>query len=70
MSVGGVVTAPDVAALQADPQMQPFAAGRQAFLAAVDGLGQLRDVNVVEMGALGHFVAPIEVVAGFIVAVR
>ena len=36
-----VVAAADVAALEADAQVQPEAAGRQAVLAAVDRLGQL-----------------------------
>ena len=67
--VGRVVTAPHVTALEADPQVQPLAAGGEALLAAVDGLGQLGDVDVVEMGALAAWVAPIEVEAGFIVAV-
>ena len=37
-----VVAAADVAALEADAQMQPEAARREAVLAAVDRLGQLR----------------------------
>src|ERR1700730_11030657 len=32
--VGGIVAAADMAAAAADPQMQPFAAALQAFLAA------------------------------------
>src|SRR4029450_5529552 len=50
---GGAVAAADVAALQADPQVQPLAAAGEAVLAAVDGLGQLGDVDGVEGGA-GH----------------
>jgi len=51
MAVGGVVAAPHLPALEADAQVQPSVAGGQALLAALDGLGQLRDPNVVEMGA-------------------
>src|SRR3954470_23196072 len=51
MAARRAVAAADVAALQADPQVDPLAAARQAVLAAVDGLGQLEDLHVVEMGA-------------------
>src|SRR5918993_1777246 len=37
--VGRVVAAADVAALQADAQVEPAVAAAQAVLAAVDGLG-------------------------------
>src|SRR3954470_13363865 len=54
------VAAADAAALQADPQVDPLAAARQAVLAAVDGVGQLEELHVVEMGArLGHRGAPL-----------
>ena len=42
VTVGRVVAATDLAALEADPQMEPGIAGLQAFLAALDGLGELR----------------------------
>jgi hypothetical protein len=38
-----------VAALEADPQVDPPAAGGQALLASIHSLGQLRHVDVVEM---------------------
>src|SRR3954447_5465705 len=34
--------------------MEPGIAGGEAVLAALDGLGQLADVNVIEVGAGGH----------------
>src|SRR6185312_11179697 len=40
-------------ALEADAQVDPAAAFGEALLAAVDGLGELGDVDVIEMGA-GH----------------
>jgi len=46
---GGVVAAADVAALEADPQMQPDAAVAQAVLTAVDGVRQLGDRDGPEM---------------------
>ena len=46
VAVGRVVAAADVAALQADAQVQPEAAGREAVLAAGDGLRAAGDVNV------------------------
>jgi hypothetical protein len=46
--------ATDLAAVEADPPVKPAVARREAVLAAVDGLGELRDVNVVEMGAGRH----------------
>src|SRR3954451_11108553 len=55
VTVGRAVAAADVAALEADPQVDPLAAAGEAVLASVDGLGQLEDFHVVEMGAvLGH----------------
>ena len=42
VAVGRVVAAADLAALEADPQMEPQVAGREAVLAAVDGLGELQ----------------------------
>ncbi len=51
----GVVAAADVAALQADAQVQPDAAVAQAVLAAVDRGRQLGDLDRVQMGAAGLF---------------
>jgi len=51
VAVGGVVAAADVAALQADAQVQPLAAAGEAVLAAGDGLGQLGDQDLVEVAA-------------------
>jgi hypothetical protein len=48
---GRAVAAADLAALQADPQMQPLAAGRKALLAAFNGLRQFEDLHVFEMAA-------------------
>src|SRR2546425_11419782 len=53
VAVGRVVTTGDLAALEADSQMQPRVSRGEAILAARDGLGELGDVNVVEMGAVG-----------------
>ena len=57
VAVGRVVTTADLAALEADPQMQPRVARGQSILAARDGLRELGDVNVIEMGAGGHLIA-------------
>ena len=54
MAVGRVVAAADLAALQADAQMQPRFPRGQAFLTAIHRLGQLGDPNLIEMGAGGH----------------
>ena len=54
MAIGRVVTAADLAALEADSEMQPRGTDRQAVLAPGDGLGQLRDMNVIEVRADGH----------------
>jgi hypothetical protein len=51
VTVGGVVAAADVAALEADPQVQPDAALAQAVLTAVDGSGQLGDRDRPEVSA-------------------
>ena len=54
MAVGRVVTAADLSALQADAQVQPLTARRQAVLAALDRIGKLGYANLVEMGAGRH----------------
>jgi RNA polymerase sigma factor (sigma-70 family) len=51
---GRVVAAPDVAALEADPQVQPLRAGGQALGAAVHRLRQLGDPDVLEVRASGR----------------
>lgn len=60
MTVGRVVAAADLSALQADAQMQPLTAGGQALLAAGDRLGQLGDPDVIEMGARSHLQPSLE----------
>jgi len=54
MTVGRVIAAPDLSALQADAQMQPLASGRKALLAAFNRLRQPRDPNAVEVDAGRH----------------
>src|ERR1700730_5951046 len=55
MAVGRVVAAADVAASEADPEVQPLAAVEQAVLAAVDGCRELAERDLVEVGAeLAH----------------
>ena len=54
MTVGGVIATPDLAALQADTQMQPRVPRGQALLATIHRLGQLRDLDVIEVSAGGH----------------
>lgn len=51
MSVGRVVAAAHMAATEADPQVEPLAAGSKAILAAVDGGGQLEDRDLIQMAA-------------------
>ena len=46
-----VVAAPDVAAAEADPQVQPSGACAKAVLAAVRAVGQALEGDLVEMGA-------------------
>src|SRR5207244_8900047 len=59
MAVRRIVAAADVSALQADPQVQPLAAGGEAIDAAVDRGGQLRDPDVIEVGAGRHVDRPL-----------
>src|SRR5262249_16216057 len=54
VTTGRIIATTDVAALQADPQVEPLAAGRKTVLATVDLLGQLGDVNMVEVRARCH----------------
>ena len=51
VAVRGVVAAADVTAGEADPQVQPLAAVAQAVLAAVDGRGELAQLDLVEVSA-------------------
>jgi hypothetical protein len=55
MAGGRAVAAANVAALEADAQMQPGSSLSEAVLAPVDGFGQLRDEHVIEVGAGGHW---------------
>lgn len=54
MTVGRVITAANLAALQADAQMQPGIACDETVLAAIHRSGQLCDLDMVEMRAGGH----------------
>ena len=54
VSVGRVVTTADLAALEADPQMNPSAARCEAVDASVDGLRQVGNQNVLQMVTRGH----------------
>ena len=54
VAAGRVVTAADVPAAEADPQMQPDAALAKALLTAVHALGQLYDIDLVQVGANCH----------------
>jgi len=58
MTVGRVITAPDLPALHADPEVQPLASDSQAVLAAFHRLGQLGDPNVIEVSAECHRFIP------------
>jgi hypothetical protein len=49
VAIGRVVAAADVAAFEADPQMQPAVAGGQASLAPRDGLGQLVKLQILSV---------------------
>jgi hypothetical protein len=54
VAVGRAVTTADLAALQADAQMQPPISRGQAILTSGDGLGELSDASVAEMAAGRH----------------
>jgi hypothetical protein len=54
VTTGRAIAAGHLAALQADAKMQPSASCGQALLAALDRLGELRDLNVIQMRAGGH----------------
>ena len=56
--VGRVIAAAHLPALEADTQMQPRVADLQALLAAIHGLGKLRDLDLIEVGA-GRFHGPL-----------
>ena len=51
VAIGRVIAAADMAALETDPQMEPFGARRQAVLAAVNRLRQLGDPDLIEVTA-------------------
>jgi hypothetical protein len=52
--VGRVVAAADVAAFEADPEVEPGGADPEAVDAPVDRLGKLGHEDLVEMGAGRH----------------
>jgi hypothetical protein len=54
MRVRRVVAASHSAALEADPQMEPGVAGRQACLTSVDGRRQLLELNPVHVCTASH----------------
>jgi ribosomal protein S18 acetylase RimI-like enzyme len=54
VAVGRVIAAAGLPALEADAQVQPLAAGGEAFRASLDRLGQLGDLDVIEVRAGGH----------------
>lgn len=54
VAVGRLIAAPDVPALEADPQVKPLLARGQAVLAAIDPLGKLGDLDVVAVFAEDH----------------
>ena len=49
VAVWRVVAAPDMATRKADAKVKPLPAGPKAVLAAVDGLGQLRHSDLIEV---------------------
>jgi hypothetical protein len=54
VTLRGVVATADVAALEADPQVEPQRSFGQAVLTAGNGLRQLGDLDVSAMPALDH----------------
>jgi hypothetical protein len=63
---GRVVAAANVTAREADPQVQPLAAGTETIFAAVNGAGQLADGYLIEMRAdLTHDYSTVTVFARF-----
>ena len=63
MAVGGVIAATHMPAGQADAQMQPAPADRQAVLAAVHGLGELEHAYLVEVAARRHGTTSVSLLA-------
>ena len=49
-----MVTAADVPAFEADPQVEPLLAGDQALLAATYSFRQLGDLDVIAVAAESH----------------
>ena len=54
VAVRRLVTAADVPAFEADPQVEPLLAGGQAILAPIDPFRQLDDPQVIAVAAEGH----------------
>src|SRR3954468_11570890 len=52
--IRGRVAAADLPAARAHPQVPPAAADREALLATLDRVGEGREADLVEMGAVGH----------------
>src|SRR3954451_3707599 len=53
------VAAADLPAARAHPQVHPAAADREALLATLDRVGEGREADLVEMGAVGHGSPPV-----------
>ena len=53
VSIRRAITAADLTALEADPQVKPWISALQALLTAVDCLGELGHLDVVEVIADG-----------------
>lgn len=54
MATWRVVAATHLAALEADPQVEPRASLFEAFLAPLDGFGKLKDLNAIYVSAASH----------------
>jgi hypothetical protein len=53
--VGRVVAAADLAAGLTHPQMNPRASDLEAFFASELALGQIGALDLIQVGAIGHF---------------
>lgn len=54
VTIGRAIAAADLAALQADAQMQPATASGKTILATINRDRQPRDSDMIEMRARGH----------------
>src|SRR3954447_321171 len=57
--IRGRVAAADLPAARAHPQVHPAAADREPLLATLDRVGEGREADLVEMGAVGHGSPPV-----------